>query len=123
MRLRPPRATLTVTLFPYTTLFRALYLMARENLPNGKSGSISAVNAGGGAADSLFGFVRNPKRIAFPRRPRRSKEHTSELQSLMRITYAVFCLNIKTNKYISRVYVVFIGLLILLLHVMSIHSK
>src|SRR3546814_12081644 len=72
---RPPRSTRTGTLFPYTTLFRsavAVGVEAREplRLPLG---------ALGGAVGGR----------------RRSEEHTSELQSLMRISYAVFCLKKK----------------------------
>src|SRR3546814_9526917 len=67
---RPPRSTRPDTLFPYTTLFRS-------------------PDAGG---DGLRG--QRPGRIA-PRRHRRSEEHTSELQSLMRISYDVFCLKKK----------------------------
>src|SRR3546814_4051867 len=69
---RPPRSTRTDTLFPYTTLFRSRY--ARFSAP-----VIAAIPAGAtGGRD-------------------RSEEHTSELQSLMRISYAVFCLKKKKN--------------------------
>src|SRR3546814_3049764 len=77
---RPPRSTRTDTLVPYTTLVRS----PRQPLP------VLAV-AGGRA--------RPHARPATPHRPRmwsgRSEEHTSELQSLMRISYAVFCLKKK----------------------------
>src|SRR3546814_10518591 len=80
---RPPRSTRTDTLFPYTTLFRSWPEAARR-----------------------------PRRFLAERRPlarrhpqvfpvvgrARSEEHTSELQSLMRISYAVFCLKKKTEK-------------------------
>src|SRR3546814_3157607 len=79
---RPPRSTRTDTLFPYTTLFR--------------SGHAA------GAARHLPGRRR---RLLDPRlgrrRGARSEEHTSELQSLMRISYAVFCLK-KKNKRTTR---------------------
>src|SRR3546814_10762367 len=81
---RPPRSTRTDTLFPYTTLFRSIpikfkwgrswFIARRETrgrLPAGSSGS---------KRDALIW---------------RSEEHTSELQSLMRISYAVFCLKKK----------------------------
>src|SRR3546814_16749231 len=68
---RPPRSTRTDTLFPYTTLFRS-------------SGLHRCRIHQGHRAD--------------PVRRHRSEEHTSELQSLMRISYAVFCLKKKTNK-------------------------
>src|SRR3546814_19183311 len=93
---RPPRATRTDTLFPYPTLFRSrsgaglsrsttvmivetaaladmLHVLARSKVPAGHSSGYSALNA-------------------------RSEEHTSELQSLMRISYAVFCLTKKNAE-------------------------
>src|SRR3546814_3714669 len=74
---RPPRSTRTDTLFPYTTLFRSW----RGSSPTDASTCSCAVNS-----------IRS-----MPRWPRwRSEEHTSELQSLMRISYAVFCLKKKT---------------------------
>src|SRR3546814_4930440 len=90
---RPPRSTRTDTLFPYTTLFRS-----------------PRVHPGGGARpDGLDeGGTRRARQDPRPaRRPGvdpRSEEHTSELQSLMRISYAVFCLKKKkkhtqTNTY------------------------
>src|SRR3546814_2096433 len=72
---RPPRSTRTDTLFPYTTLFRS-----RFRLRGGLDAQGPGAGAGGGA-----GQWRDP----------RSEEHTSELQSLMRISYAVFCLKKK----------------------------
>src|SRR3546814_5687178 len=81
---RPPRATRTDTLFPYTTLFR------------------SAVAVPAGPASVRAGWRRPPQptsaRTRNPAR-RRSEEHTSELQSLMRISYAVFCLKKKTHTH------------------------
>src|SRR3546814_9509289 len=74
---RPPRATRTDTLFPYTTLFRSLAAVAL-----GAYGSHAATLAEP-AAQAVF---------------ERSEEHTSELQSLMRISYAVFCLKKKNLK-------------------------
>src|SRR3546814_4678215 len=72
---RPPRSTRTDTLFPYTTLFRSDH--------------------------PLRGGEPRVERLRIPREFRgaqvlRSEEHTSELQSLMRISYAVFCLKKKT---------------------------
>src|SRR3546814_1681910 len=73
---RPPRSTRTDTLFPYTTLFRSLvpceFPISFRNFPEVKTR-----------------MVRLPPVM-------RSEEHTSELQSLMRISYAVFCLKKKT---------------------------
>src|SRR3546814_2145405 len=81
---RPPRSTRTDTLFPYTTLFRSP-VFQRGNIPY----SFPAVIAN----CSFFEAFRVDKSSWFPR----SEEHTSELQSLMRISYAVFCL--KKKKY------------------------
>src|SRR3546814_4204941 len=79
---RPPRSTRTDTLFPYTTLFRSpLDPQARETL-------IGMADGDGRAALTLTEEVW---------RAARSEEHTSELQSLMRISYAVFCLKKKTK--------------------------
>src|SRR3546814_9433800 len=96
---RPPRSTRTDTLFPYTTLFRSLGLAAaRDALENEgfESAERSADRFDRGA---LFVMERGSMRRAGRRRgrPLRSEEHTSELQSLMRISYAVFCLK-KTKK-------------------------
>src|SRR3546814_1661364 len=79
---RPPRSTRTDTLFPYTTLFRSHRAKRGEML------------------DRLMGrsVFAEPDRIM--RHHIRSEEHTSELQSLMRISYAVFCLKKKTNKHL-----------------------
>src|SRR3546814_8407378 len=75
---RPPRSTRTYTLFPYTSLFRSRRL--HERRCRWRRGAVA-------------GCV--PARHAWRRR---SEEHTSELQSLMRISYAVFCLKKKNNK-------------------------
>src|SRR3546814_9425659 len=105
---RPPRATRTDTLFPYTTLVRS---------------TIRSTESAIWREMASFGILMSPIRIMFSIRPRhsrgllawsvhmepswpvfiaaskskRSEEHTSELQSLMRISYAVFCLK-KKNK-------------------------
>src|SRR3546814_4655953 len=75
---RPPRSTRTDTLFPYTTLFRSM-----STLQLGLGAVLIGVS--GRFADGTA-------------TPMRSEEHTSELQSLMRISYAVFCLKNKTMK-------------------------
>src|SRR3546814_8341105 len=75
---RPPRSTRTDTLFPYTTLF----LSAEDHR--------SAHRSDGGAGDAVF--------VERLRVAARSEEHTSEHQSLMRISYAVFCLKKKKKK-------------------------
>src|SRR3546814_5184717 len=108
---RTPRSTRTDTLFPYTTLFRSTYGFAgrRFTLDEGEidftggeinnpvisiqaSTSVENVNA----ILNISGRAQNPQ-IAFTSTPSlpRSEEHTSELQSLMRISYAVFCLKKK----------------------------
>src|SRR3546814_2819281 len=91
---RPPRSTRTDTLFPYTTLFRS----------QSKSGSAwrSRKSRSSEKRGRLFRMRRDvpPWNSATSKkspRQRRSEEHTSELQSLMRISYAVFCLKKKTK--------------------------
>src|SRR3546814_8719568 len=88
---RPPRSTRTDTLFPYTTLFRS---------PAASMGS-SVVQGGDLGAQMIAG--KPPRYPVESRRKReqRSEEHTSELQSLMRISYAVFCLKKKKSNNIT----------------------
>src|SRR3546814_9659330 len=85
---RPPRSTRTDTLFPYTTLFRS----AMRKPP--------AAPAFAGATVTSSEPARSPhwRTSPAPRRTSRSEEHTSELQSLMRISYAVFCLKKKKRR-------------------------
>src|SRR3546814_1656517 len=102
---RPPRSTRTDTLFPYTTLFRSA--SASSNVPGIRG-------CGARSIQILLRFrwtnlqerphrtqtdetESGDNRIFVPQISVRSEEHTSELQSLMRISYAVFCLN-KKNK-------------------------
>src|SRR3546814_6010654 len=87
---RPPRSTRTDTLFPYTTLFRS----GTVDLP---PVTVTADVVGGHFIQDYSAFLE-----AFSAAPpdinqQRSEEHTSELQSLMRISYAVFCLKKKTK--------------------------
>src|SRR3546814_14202601 len=98
MRRRPPRSTRTDTLFPYTTLFRSDLAFGQ------RPGTIRRV--GGEAGAQPFALRDVEQGEAFEEGDglgiaARSEEHTSELQSLMRISYAVFCLKkkktIKTN--------------------------
>src|SRR3546814_4671065 len=87
---RPPRSTRTDTLFPYTTLFRSI-----ESIAHGQTEAARALDL---SALRTFNAIIVPQ--AIPRIIPRSEEHTSELQSLMRISYAVFCLKKKTkNNY------------------------
>src|SRR3546814_6214643 len=88
---RPPRSTRTDTLFPYTTLFRSLYDLCRHWRDRIFS------RPGRGAAGPLFSPIWY-RYSGNALRNRRSEEHTSELQSLMRISYAVFCLKKKTSS-------------------------
>src|SRR3546814_2066606 len=86
---RPPRSTRTDTLFPYTTLFRS-------NEPVQVLQQILVALGHGVGVEARTGY-----RLTHREGIARSEEHTSELQSLMRISYAVFCLkkkNIKKQK-------------------------
>src|SRR3546814_1776244 len=96
---RPPRSTRTDTLFPYTTLFRSCLAEDVER--------DAAVGAGGCIAAHRGARNRVRNHVARGDQPRgdrhivgvdRSEEHTSELQSLMRISYAVFCLKKKKQN-------------------------
>src|SRR3546814_21177185 len=80
---RPPRSTRTDTLFPYTTLFRSC------RAPTGRISFRPAHES------PYCHHRRHPPGIL----PERSEEHTSELQSLMRISYAVFCLKKKKKPH------------------------
>src|SRR3546814_4791123 len=90
---RPPRSTRTDTLFPYTTLFRSTnfdHLLADASAKTfGTTRNLTVVGLDG---TSLAG-----QQIA----SQRSEEHTSELQSLMRISYAVFCLKKKKTLKVN----------------------
>src|SRR3546814_6852823 len=112
---RPPRSTRTDTLFPYTTLFRSLAALGTRAVRDGadyivNGQKIWTTNAHW--ADWMFALVRTSSEgrrqagISFlPIDMTRSEEHTSELQSLMRISYAVFCLkkkNLKTQQKLNK---------------------
>src|SRR3546814_5457587 len=93
---RPPRSTRTDTLFPYTTLFRSGFSVALSNLDDPAdrrtlNTPVTVAITAAGASDVA------------PAPLSRSEEHTSELQSLMRISYAVFCLKKKKHKTISQI--------------------
>src|SRR3546814_3949111 len=104
---RPPRSTRTDTLFPYTTLFRSLP-RSRKAPGRGSDGQRDSskdrclLQAEWTGRPTWPGREltqmtdSTPIRAAIDQAPR-SEEHTSELQSLMRISYAVFCLKKKTN--------------------------
>src|SRR3546814_2177009 len=101
---RPPRSTRTDTLFPYTTLFRSpgylgpaalnrAWTLVNDVRDGDRRGVLQAATSGGGCHSChVHGSCVE----------HRSEEHTSELQSLMRISYAVFCL--KKKKYIQNDY-------------------
>src|SRR3546814_9828615 len=105
---RPPRSTRTDTLFPYTTLFRSEFCgePGRGGPPKVLSGCIICTKENicgipkGHLTDCAHENGFRPGRCLFSSPVQaldRSEEHTSELQSLMRISYAVFCLKKKTN--------------------------
>src|SRR3546814_6111891 len=113
---RPPSSPRTYTLVPYTTLFRAVPQDRHAEVALRQQGDHAAVPLHGAAVvdDAMAGVVVDAPadRVAggvqalpapggtagFARR--RSEEHTSELQSLMRNSYAVFCLKKKNNQYV-----------------------
>src|SRR3546814_1762738 len=93
---RPPRSTRTDTLFPYTTLFRSLRRPCRRAGGQGQGARDRPARQG----PPVDARRRPGKRRRTGRHPPRSEEHTSELQSLMRISYAVFCLKKKKQHHI-----------------------
>src|SRR3546814_10514255 len=111
MVLLPPRVTRTDTLFPYKTLFRSLFGLGRGRLrvcehgqaamglsPQSCFNLVGAAQVGKSSLTCMRVLNRLRGRVpVWPFDPR-SEEHTSELQSLMRISYAVFCLKKKKEK-------------------------
>src|SRR3546814_3654401 len=100
---RTPRSTRTDTLFPYTTLFRSISIFGnvfqcfplwRRDMGPVVAGRIVSQRSQRNVADRLALMVKDHAASVSDR----SEEHTSELQSLMRISYAVFCLKKKTSK-------------------------
>src|SRR3546814_15683683 len=89
---RPPRSTRTDTLFPYTTLFRSK-TESSTSLKTLRQRVLRFVEDEVYPAEAALDAAPRPKRHALLR----SEEHTSELQSLMRISYAVFCLKKKIS--------------------------
>src|SRR3546814_6121466 len=126
MRRRPPRSTRTDTLFPYPTLFRShpprlgprgvpcQFGFALSALSAATSFALSRFDGGGAEWTKETSGQRSPRTISVAKRssraaprvskPIRSEEHTSELQSLMRYSYAVFSLNKKNRNMNSSVY-------------------
>src|SRR3546814_6228329 len=104
---RPPRSTRTDTLFPYTTLFRSV-MLGVVNVSNHRhdAGDVATLGDRLGHEDGHVSVTREIARTAnavhhLGAAHVRSEEHTSELQSLMRISYAVFCLK-KKKKHTPR---------------------
>src|SRR3546814_1916514 len=91
MILRPPISTRTDTLFPYTTLFRSAGAAVPGEYSAGGGDDVPVQSCHHAAVPDGFG-VDGQLDV-------RSEEHTSELQSLMRISYAVFCLKKKQSLY------------------------
>src|SRR3546814_4436249 len=110
---RPPRSTRTDTLFPDTTLFRSLLQSRRESFLHrpphgcaiiGTCHRAAAGTIGRSESEHKHGLVKRLYHLVFTSfswacNQSRSEEHTSELQSLMRISYAVFCLKKKKNTH------------------------
>src|SRR3546814_9566354 len=95
----PPRSTRTDTLFPYTTLFRSPTSARRTCHERICLACRSRGDGCTGCCAAAFAFdARRPGRQRAADARIRSEEHTSELQSLMRISYAVFCLKKKTDS-------------------------
>src|SRR3546814_6629807 len=96
---RPPRSTRTYTLFPYTTLFRSICTDDRP--PTICVGALlfscRVLFAKAAPASPALSCQRGDRKA-------RSEEHTSELQSLMRISYAVFCLKKKKKPTNTRIH-------------------
>src|SRR3546814_3449232 len=101
---RPPRSTRTDTRFPYTTLFRSQFAGDQRSLQPitqddmGGIGHFVRIDADEAPLDPAMQAIQV---VGIPARAAavRSEEHTSELQSLMRISYAVFCLKKKKKLY------------------------
>src|SRR3546814_7673647 len=104
MSRRPPRSTRTDTLFPYTTLFRSFFCGHSDGhcqlgVEVGVNSAVLGVRGGGSSSSTTFFSMDNCRGNDSLTWQHawwdRSEEHTSELQSLMRISYAVFCLKKK----------------------------
>src|SRR3546814_3000907 len=98
---QPPRSTRTDTLFPYTTLFRSVVARgvrrpASEAALDHQDARLLRAQRGREGAAAAHDPAQPHAAVA------RSEEHTSELQSLMRISYAVFCLKKKTKVHIKQ---------------------
>src|SRR3546814_2021105 len=90
---RPPRSTRTDTLFPYTTLFRSISAKADRKWKGIPATILTVRGRRAPGAGKKAGYDDGLEHAD------RSEEHTSELQSLMRISYAVFCLKKKNTQH------------------------
>src|SRR3546814_1115122 len=108
---RPPRSTRTDTLFPYTTLFRSIRLdplaFAKDQRALQDIAQLTRIAGPAMSHQLLHGLGRRPDESRLIRLLR-SEEHTSELQSLMRISYAVFCLKKKKKTIINLISQIYI---------------
>src|SRR3546814_4744799 len=117
---RPPRSTRTDTLCPYTTLFRSRMdgfrsggvvrctpLWPAQPTSYSFNSFFGAINRHDSSTSNSISFHGGFRSSHTPIQPR-SEEHTSELQSLMRISYAVFCLNKKKTKQTHPTHSVYI---------------
>src|SRR3546814_3040051 len=104
---RPPRSTRTDTLFPYTTLFRSGRAGDRQREVRVRPARPGDPRGRDRRGEHRSRAAQHPRllRAAHGFQPRaRSEEHTSELQSLMRISYAVFCLKKKKKNNTKQLY-------------------
>src|SRR3546814_13234679 len=93
---RPPRSTRTDTLFPYTTLFRSDAVMKLDKIDIRNVMGVRGIEVDLTTPITIFAGGNGAGKSSALER---SEEHTSELQSLMRISYAVFCLKKKKINY------------------------
>src|SRR3546814_1120618 len=108
---RPPRSTRTDTLFPYTTLVRSASRYLIMHFQEHRSCRLGPPREHAGV--SLGVDLSTQVGTNNGKGPERSEEHTSELQSLMRISYAVFCLKKKKKKYNHKTHT----------HILNIHTS
>src|SRR3546814_3224735 len=102
---RPPRSTRTDTLFPYTTLFRSQPgLEPRIDFRRNAAHRAQFADIGHLAVGGQIARLQRAIDAVLGALPARSEEHTSELQSLMRISYAVFCLKKKKKQHNNVLY-------------------
>src|SRR3546814_2782924 len=99
---RPPRSTRTDTLFPYTTLFRSGLEGRGMRLLFGMILGAVLLVAAAYIVDARSDPLQGTRMVNWNVVGERSEEHTSELQSLMRISYAVFCLKKKKQEQITK---------------------